>query len=107
MGYDILSVVELCGICALTFGVIGFVALAIAVRKARLEFRVKGYLRPPSGANWVPFLAGKHYDAFDTPETRFFFGISHFCLMALIIALLAVVLLLGCDQILKYLAESP
>jgi hypothetical protein len=100
MAYDIISIIELCGICGLAFWLIGSCMLFVAVRKARDEFRSKGYLRPPSGRRWLPFLLWKQYDHFENPDTRFYFGITHFCLVALIIVLGAVVILLGCQLLL-------
>lgn len=107
MGYDTTSVVELCGICAAAFWFVGFCTLLVAVRKARFEFRVKGYLRPPSGSRWLPFLLWKQYDHFENPGTRFCFGIAHVCLVGMIVALLAAVVLLGSDLLLKNMSGSP
>jgi hypothetical protein len=99
MKYDLFSIVTLCGMCAATFWLIGFCMLLVAIRKARREFRVKGYLRTPSGTRWFRFLLFRQYDYFEDPGTRFYFGISHFCLLGTIIVLTAIVLLLGCDQV--------
>jgi len=107
MSYDIISVIELCGICGLAFWFVGFVALLVAVQKARDEFRTKGYLRTPSGTRWLRFLLWKHYGHFENPGTRFYFGISHFCLVALIIALGAIVILVGSDQLLTRMSGLP
>jgi hypothetical protein len=101
MEYDLISILELCGIIGLTFWFVGFAMLLVAVRKARREFRAKGYLRPPSGKAWLRFLLWKQYDHFENPSTRFFFGIAHFCMMGTIIVLTAVVVLLGSDLLLN------
>jgi hypothetical protein len=106
MGYDIISVIELFGICAAALWFVGFCALLVAVRKARREFRSKGYMRPPSGRRWLSFLLWKRYNAFESPGARFFFGISHFCLVALFIVLGIIVLLLGCELLLGNLPEG-
>ncbi len=103
MEYDIYSVLELCGICGGTFWFVGSCMLLVAARKARREFRGKGYLRPPSGRGWLPFLLWRQYEAFENPGTRFFFGITHFCLMGMLIVLGAVVILLGCELLFEYL----
>jgi hypothetical protein len=50
---------------------------------------------------WVRFLLWKQYDYFANPTTRFFFGVTHFCLMGTIIVLTAGVLLLGSEVLLK------
>jgi hypothetical protein len=101
MSYDPLSIFELCGICGGAFLFVGFSSLLVAVRKGRREFRAKGYLRPPAGKEWFRFLMGRHYDAFGNPGTRLFFTISHFCLMGIIFILVVVVVLFGCEQLLK------
>jgi len=100
MRYDIFSVIELCGICGLAFWFIGSCMLLVATQKARREFRGKGYLRPPSGRGWFRFLLGKKYNAFKNSGARFFFGISRFCLMGMIVVLGAVVILLGGELLL-------
>jgi len=100
MGYDFLSVLELGAICTVAFWLVGWFALLVAVRKGRKEFRVKGYMRKPSGIRWFRFLLGKKYDAFHDSGARYFFGISHFCLMGMIIVLGTMVLLLGCALVL-------
>ena len=107
MAYDLYSILEMCGIIGLGFWFVGFVMLLVAVRKARREFRVKGYLRPPSGARWFRFLLLKQYDHFENPSTRLFFGIAHFCMMGMIVILTAVVVLLGCELLLDSMSELP
>jgi hypothetical protein len=107
MKFDIDSILEMAGAIGVAFWFIGFCTLLVAVRKARLEFRVKGYLRTPSGIRWLRFLLMKQYDHFGNPGTRFFFGIAHFCLMGMIVALMAVVLLLGSELLLKNMYGLP
>jgi hypothetical protein len=107
MPYDLFSVLEICGIVGVAFWFVGSCTLLVATRKARNEFRIKGYLRAPSGTRWFRFLLYKQYDAFDNPSTRFFFGIAHFCLMGVIVVLTAVVVLLGCDQLLNGTSRLP
>lgn len=101
MGYDIFTILEACGILAFAFWLIGFVALMVAVQITRREFRVKGYLKPPSGREWFHFLLWKQYDHFENPNTRFFFGAAHFCLIGMFIASTALVVLLGSEALLK------
>jgi hypothetical protein len=107
MKFDIESILELAGGIGVAFWFIGFCALLVAVRKARLEFRAKGYLRTPSGMRWFRFLLMKQYDHFDNPSTRFFFGITHFCLMGMIIIMMGVVVLLGSELLLKNMYGLP
>jgi hypothetical protein len=90
---------------ALSF--IGCSTLAVAAKKARTEYRVKGYLRAPRGVRWFRFLIYKQYDAFDNPSTRFFFSISYFCMMGLFIVLLAVMALLGSEALLRGVNGLP
>jgi hypothetical protein len=101
MPNDLFSLIEICAMIGAAFWLVGFCMLLVAVRKAQSEFRIKGYLRTPSGTRWFPFLLGRHYDHFENPGTRFFFGIAHFCLIGVGIAVAAVAALLGCDQLLK------
>jgi hypothetical protein len=100
-------ILELCGIIGVAFWFIGFSTLVVAAKKARSEFRVKGYLRTPSGMRWFRFLLYKQYDAFDNPSTRFYFAITHFCMMGLIFVLVAVTLLLGSEFLLKGVNGLP
>jgi hypothetical protein len=107
MKYDIISIIELCAICVLAFWLIGSCMLLVAVRKASDEFRSKGYLRTPSGTRWFRFLMYKQYDAFENPSTRFYFGAAHFCLVVMIVALAAIVILLGSNELLKGMSGLP
>ena len=107
MGYDIFSVIELCGICGFIFWLIGSCMLLLAARKVRDEFRGKGYLRTPSGTHWIRFLLEKRYDAFANSGARFCFGISHFCLVGMMIVLGGIVILLGCQLLLGGLPGGP
>ena len=107
MTYDIFSVLEICGIIGVVFWLFGFGMLLVGVRKARSEFRGKGYLRPPSGIRWFRFLIYKQYEAFENPSIRFFFGIAHSCLVGMIIVLMAVVVLLGCELLLNGMGSLP
>jgi len=101
MNPGIFLILEICGIVGAAFWLVGFCMLLVAARKAQSEFRVKGYLRTPSGTRWFRFLLYRQYDAFDNPSTRFFFGIAHFCLMGVIVALTAIVVLLGSEVLLN------
>jgi len=107
MTFDLNTIIELGAICGLAFSFVGVSSLMLATRKARREFRGKGYLKPPSGTRWFRFLLFKQYDAFGNPGIRFFFGISHFCLMAVIIVLMAVAILLGSEFLLKGMSGFP
>jgi hypothetical protein len=107
MRYDLYSILEICGIGCFAFWLVGFLTLLVAVHKARYEFRVKGYLRPPSGMRWFRFLLWKQYDHFDNPGTRFFFGIAHFCMLGVIIVVMAVVVLLGSELLFNGMYGLP
>lgn len=107
MKYDFLSIVGLCAIIAAFFWLFGFCMLLVAVQKGRSEFRSKGYLRTPSGVRWLRFLLMKQYEFFGDPAVRFFFGVAHFCLMGLMLALLAIVLLVGSEFLLKGMYGLP
>jgi hypothetical protein len=107
MNPGIFLIIEICGIVGVAFWFVGFCALLVAARKARSEFRVKGYLRTPSGKRWFRFLLYRQYEAFDNPSTRFFFGIAHFCLMGVIVVLTAVVVLLGSEVLLNHVSGFP
>jgi len=107
MGYDLYSVVELCGMAGLAFGLCGFIAVLAGAHYARREFRTKGYLRPPSGRGWLRFLLWKQYDHFADPSARFLFGVAHFCLMGAIIVVMAVCVLLGSAVLLRGMAGFP
>lgn len=107
MTFDLYTILEVCAICGVACSIVGISALMVATYKARREYRSKGYLKPPSGTRWFRFLLFKQYDAFGSPGTRFFFGISHFCLMAVIIVLMAVAILLGSEFLLKGMSGMP
>jgi hypothetical protein len=107
MEYDTLTVLEFCAACAFAFWFVGFCMLWVAGRKAGREFRAKGYMRRPSGTAWVFFLMRRRYEAFENPSARFFFGISHFCLVGMMISVAAVVILLGCELLLYGAMQVP
>jgi hypothetical protein len=102
-----LLILETCGIIAVALWLIGCSTLVVAAKKARTEYRVKGYLRAPSGLRWFRFLIYKQYNSFDNPSTRFFFSITHFCMMALFVVLVAVIALLGSEALLKGVNGLP
>jgi hypothetical protein len=49
----------------------------------------------------------RQYDHFENPGTRFYFGISHFCLIGMIIVVTAIVVLLGSEWLLNSASELP
>jgi hypothetical protein len=101
------SIIEMCGIVGVAFCLVGLTTLLVAVRKARPEFRGKGYLRTPSGTRWFRFLLYKQYESFENPSTRFFFGITHFCMLGMFIVLMAVAALVGSEYLLKGVNGLP
>ena len=104
IGYDFLSILELCGYAALAFWIIGSIALLIGVQKTGTEFRAKGYLRRPSGTRWFNFLLWNQYEHFENPSVRFYFGVAHFCLVGLLIVVMAVVALFGIELVLTHMS---
>ena len=104
---DFYTIVAICGIIVVVLWIVGVVMLMIAARKGRPEFRSKGYLRIPSGTRWFRFLLFKQYDAFDDSGTRFFFGVSHMCLLGVLVAAAAVVVLVGCDVFFGNMDDLP
>ena len=107
MGHDLLSILELWAACAAGFCLVGFVAFLVAVHKARDAFRSKGYLRPLWGKRLFRFLLFKEYDYFEDSGTRFFFGISHMCLLGMIILAMAIVVFVGCELLLGGMGAVP
>ena len=95
------NILALCGLAVLLFSFAGVCMLGIAVRMARREFRVKGFLRPPSGTKWLHFLLWRQYEYFENPTTRSLFGAIHFCVMGTIIVLTGAVALIGSDLLLN------
>jgi hypothetical protein len=92
-----LFIVQCCGLAMLLLLAVGIGALQIGKYKARTEFRSKGYLRAPAGRKWFPFLLYRQYDGFDDPGIRFYFGISHGCLLGLMFRAVALTILGGCE----------
>ena len=97
MGYDLLTILELCGLAGLAFLFTGVLMLAMATTKARREYRTKGFLRPPSGTAWFRFFFWRQYEYFENPRTRFLFGTAHFCMLGAIIVLAGVAALVGSE----------
>jgi hypothetical protein len=101
MEFDLITI-SVCGAIAwVGFWLVGIFSLWMGDRCARSEYRVKGYLRSPSGKQWFPFLLEKRYEAFENPSIPFFFKISHFCLNAMMLILAAVLVLVGTTVLLK------
>ncbi len=96
-----LSIILACAVLAVTLWVIGSMALMVAVRMAKPEFRTKGFLRKPSGTRWFRFLMWRQYATFDNPNTRFFFLVTHCCMVGTMIVFTAVALLLVQEFVLR------
>jgi hypothetical protein len=107
MDYDFYSILEGCGLCSAAFWIIGFPMLWIAVKKGRREFRVKGYLKTPSGLEWLSFLLRKRYEVFEDSTARFFFDVTRLCMIGGIIVLSAAVALVGCTFLLRGVSQVP
>jgi hypothetical protein len=101
--YDLF--VEAAAALSVAFVLVGLFALWLGGRAGKYDFREKGYLRPPSGRALLPFLLEKRYEAFNNGSVRFFFGIAHFCLVALMFALGIVILLLAVTYVLDGVAK--
>jgi hypothetical protein len=101
MIFDYLSILEMGCVFWIAFWLVGVFALWMGCHAARRDFRGKGYIRPPKGRNWFPFLLEKQYEVFENPSIRFFFKIAHFCLMAMILILVALILLIGCNTLFR------
>ncbi len=101
MGNDPLSVIKVAAVLAVALWFSGFCALYVGARKAKREFRGKGFLRPPQGTAWVRFLFMKQYEYFETPSIRFYFGASHMCMIGLLVVLGAAVVFIGSEVMLN------
>jgi hypothetical protein len=101
--YDFISILEVGGVLWIAFWLVGIFALWMGCHAARKDFRGKGYVRRPSGKDWFPFLLEKRYEIFENSSIRFFFKISHVCLIAMIVILAALILLVGIDTLFRSL----
>jgi hypothetical protein len=97
MDVDIYTIIEACGFCCLALWLIGFPVLLVAVKKGRGEFRVKGYLKTPSGPKWLLFLLRKGYAGFKDRRTRSLFEFCRFCTILALFVMGAVFALVGCE----------
>jgi hypothetical protein len=68
--YGIYSILVVCGLFFLVIWLFGFLMLVIAVRLSGRNFRAKGFLRKPSGSDWIPFLLKRHYEGFEGNGAR-------------------------------------
>jgi len=93
------------GLLWVAFWLVGVTALWLGCHAARRDFRGKGYIRPPSGRAWFPFLLEKQYEIFENPSIRFFFKISHICLMAMILIFAALLLLVGSNTLFRSMSS--
>lgn len=107
MRFDTLFIVQWSGFLVIGMALLGLWALLVATRKARREFRSKGYLRIPAGQEWFRFLMFRHYDSFQGAGIRFFYGMAHTCLFALIIVVAAVGIFLGSEFLLGTVGAGP
>ena len=100
LGTDPLSILIYCGAAALLFLIVGLAGLWAGIKRTKPAFRSKGYLRTPSGSRLFHFLLFKQYEAFDDSGIRFYFGVAHFCLVGMFVALAGFLALLGCELLL-------
>jgi len=92
---------------ALFFGLVGLPFHLAAKNRGIDLFREKGFLRPPSGWEWVPFLFHKHYNLFEDSRMRWFFAISRICLLGLAVSFSAVLLLIANELLLGQVSDMP
>ena len=107
MNENSLIIIEICVLLGLAFGFVGTCALLLASHRARREFRVKGYVKPPRGRAWIRFLLIRQYEAFEDEKIQSVFRVAHFCLLAMMIDAGAILILLGCEFFLKLVASGP
>lgn len=107
MAIDYLKLLEWAGLAAAVLWTIGLWGLVMGSRKAKRAFRGKGYLRPPTGKAWLRFLYYKHYDSFEDPGIRFFYGLSHLCLAVFVFLAFALLLFLGLILLLGHVSWNP
>jgi hypothetical protein len=96
--YGIYSILVVCGLFFLVIWLFGFLMLVIAVRLSGRNFRAKGFLRKPSGSDWIPFLLKRHYEGFEGNGPHYF-NICRFCLLAGLIVLAAAAALVGSELV--------
>ena len=102
--YDFFTILEDGSVLWIAFWLVGVFSLWMGSHTARRDFRGKGYVRPPSGRDWLPFLLEKRYEVFDNSSIHFFFKISRFCLMAMLFILAALVLLVAINTLFRSMA---
>ncbi len=102
---DYFSILEVGCVLWVAFWLVGLFALWMGSYAARRDFRGKGYIRPPSGRAWLPFLLEKRYENFENPSIQFFFKISRFCLIAMLLIIAALVLLVGSNTLFRNMSS--
>ncbi len=101
MDSDLYSLIRFSGLFCVALWFLGFSSRVAAARKARAEFRSKGFLQMPSGSDWIHFLWRKHYDMFKDSTARSLFGFARFCMIAIVVVLVATSVFVGCELLLK------
>jgi hypothetical protein len=107
MSFDFYSILEICGFCFGIFGLVGLPMYMVGARKAHHKFRVKGYLRPPSGIRCFSFLARKQFEVFDDSQTRSCFAAARFCMIVMLLILATASLLVGSELLLTIVNRGP
>jgi len=95
MSFEIIPFLEWSALSASLLWAAVLVCILMGSRKARRFFRGKGYLRPPSGKAWLRFLYYKHYDSFEDPAIRFYYGLARMFLFLFVFLLVAVSIFIG------------
>src|ERR1700761_5323019 len=93
--FNAIPLLEWSGLGMAILCTIGLWSMLVGSRRARRAFRGKGYLRPPTGKAWVRFLYYKHYDSFEDPAIRFYYGLAHLCLAIFVFLGVALLIFLG------------
>jgi hypothetical protein len=107
MTIDTITILEWAALLAVALWVLGLWGIVVGSRKAKRAFRGKGYLRPPTGKAWLRFLYYKHYDSFEDPGIRFYYGLAHVSLFLFAIVFIATLIFLGSVALLSKVASGP
>ena len=107
MTIDTITILEWAALLAVALWVLGLWGIVVGSRKAKRVFRGKGYLRPPTGKAWLRFLYYKHYDSFEDPGIRFYYGLAHVCFFLFAIVAVTALIFLGSEVLLSKVASGP
>jgi hypothetical protein len=106
MVIDNLTLLEWSALALSVLCTIGFACMVMGGRRAKRAFRGKGYLRPPTGKAWLRFLYYEHYNSFEDPGIRFFYGVARLCFFGSVILALVIGIYFGSVLVLGKLAST-